>query len=395
MRSGVQKAASKSLGGEHDCLQRQEEFPCDATKSLNRRLVENYLPNARSKGTWQRKHSWLLQFYAFARKICAQSKRFRTKKECLASVQMCRHFITHVADEGKGFTRARSARTVLSVERAKIGCTSLSLDPDISMVVRGAESAEPRTKKQSPGVTIVMVRRIYTVWGDSRYWWKRQIATVIVVGFVTIMRMGELCALSRSGIWAIYSDGSEANLADLERLPSASILVGLLLHLPWRKNHVATDCWIPVACKRAVALILRQLHTLNANRCQSDCLFPSRRGAKMHKRNRLSTESARKALKHALLECVPLMTRQWAKLYTGHALRVGGSNRMRRLGIAEDIHRCMGGWFSLVAAQGYMAMTPMEQIKYTLRLAKRGAREAGLSKDSARSALAGITALAL
>ena len=68
-------------------------------------------------------------------------------------------------------------------------------------------------------------------------------------------------------------------------------------------------------------------------------------------------------------ECVPLMTRKWSKLYTGHALRVGGSNHiMRKLGIADDVQRRLGGWMTLAAAQGYMTLSAREKLTYTLKL---------------------------
>ena len=147
------------------------------------------------------------------------------------------------------------------------------------------------------------------------------------------------------------------------------------------------DCWVPVACKVACSLLLTQLQTLRDRKCESGCLFPSRRGREMNARNNVSTESARKALKKALLECVPLMTTEWVKLFTGHALRVGGSNHMRKTGVADEIHRRLGGWMTLVAAQGYMALSTSEQFRYTLKLAKAERRRAGLNEAAARGVL--------
>ena len=107
----------------------------------------------------------------------------------------------------------------------------------------------------------------------------------------------------------------------------------------------------------------------------------------MNDNNHVSQQSVVKAMRHALTECVPLMTRAWAKYYSGHAWRVGGSNHMRRLGVEDDIHRRMGGWMTLVAAQGYMALTPSEQFKYTVALAKSKQRRAGLSRHQSLKAL--------
>lgn len=106
----------------------------------------------------------------------------------------------------------------------------------------------------------------------------------------------------------------------------------------------------------------------------------------MHHTNPVGHQSVVTAMRHALCECVPLMSRRWAQLYTGHAMRVGGSNHMRKLGIADDVHRRLGGWMTLVAAQGYMAMSAREQMAYTLRLST-GPRESAFDKRDAIVAL--------
>ena len=162
------------------------------------------------------------------------------------------------------------------------------------------------------------------------------------------MRLGEICTIRRSGIRVVYADGSEGDLECLQELPRLGVVAGLLFHLPWRKNHVARDCWVPVACKTTIKLVLRQVKTLRACRSQNPCLFPSRiwrKGGKqlVNPRNYLQEQSWIDAMRVALVRCVPGMTVPWANLFSGHSMRVGGSNHMRQLGVADDIHRRMGG----------------------------------------------------
>ena len=77
-------------------------------------------------------------------------------------------------------------------------------------------------------------------------------------------------------------------------------------------------------------------------------MFLSRRGLRLRREhNRIRQQRFAKALQQALRDCVPLVDKPWSELYTGHALRVGGSNEMRRQGVANDIHRRMGGWMKL------------------------------------------------
>ena len=107
----------------------------------------------------------------------------------------------------------------------------------------------------------------------------------------------------------------------------------------------------------------------------------------MHHDNPVGHQSVVSAMRHALCECVPLMSRTWAKLYAGHALRVGGSNHMRRIGIADDVHRRLGGWMTLVAAQGYMALSAREKLAYTVKLAGKQQRESAFRRGDALVAL--------
>ena len=368
-------------------MQRAEEFPCAATARLNDAVALRFMPHARSKQTWVRTGSWMQKFYKFAQDICKKSGRSRSDVQCLTSNVMCRHFITHVADENKGVTRPRSARMVLSAARAKLGLPSLSEDPRVSSVVTGAEAKEPRTKKQSAALTSVMARFVMRKWGLCGKWFKRQIALIMGTGFVSLMRLGEMITLTLQAVRLVFVDGSEALCMDLRKLPRTQELTGVLLHLPWRKNHRSMDCWVPVACPKVVSLLLSHVSWLRRVKRKSSFLFPSRRGDKVSQRNHVGHQSVVRAMRHALTECVPLMSRQWSRLFTGHALRVGGSNEMRKLGVAEDVHRRLGGWMTLVAARGYMALSAQEQFQYTLKLAKMPTRRAGFAQADAVATL--------
>ena len=110
----------------------------------------------------------------------------------------------------------------------------------------------------------------------------------------------------------------------------------------------------------------------------------------MNQTNWVGETSWIKAMRQALMECVPLMTPRWASLYSGHAMRVGGSNYMRRIGMDDDIHRRMGGWMTLTAAQGYMALSAAEQFRYTVSLAAETKRRSALTRHRARAVLAAL-----
>ena len=161
-------AARSALQTELMSLRQQEEFPCKLTEELNKSVANDFMPFARSEGTWARKGSWLKKFFDFAHRVCRESGKSRTDNECLRSNVMCRHFITFVAGQNKGVSRPRSARMVLSAAREKLGAPSLKDDSVISAVVSGVEAANPCTKKQSAGLTATMVKCVAKSWGRSK-----------------------------------------------------------------------------------------------------------------------------------------------------------------------------------------------------------------------------------
>ena len=384
------KAAGAALLRELKDLQRQEEFPCEETDKLNAAVVFDFMPHARSKHTWAKKASWIGKFLSFAERICAQSGVHRTHDQCLQSNVMCRHFISHVASEGKGHTRPRAARMVLSAERQKRGWPSLSEDATISVILDGVEASQPYTKKQSAGITRVMVGLVVAGHGKSKSWWRRQTALLVSMGFVSLMRSDELCTIKRAGVRFVFKDGSEALAVEMKDLPLLSQLKGVLLHLPWRKNHKHLDCWIPVACAETLKLLLMHLSVLRKANSKSEYLFLSQRGLKRQRQyNHIRQNKLVEAMQWALRECIPGMDEAWAKHYTGHALRVGGSNEMRKKGIPKEVHRKMGGWMTLAAAQGYMALAAGEQLDLALRLraAQPERRQSAFSKAAAIEAL--------
>ena len=386
--SGMGKAARGALQSELAEMQQREEFPCAVTTKLNKAIVQDFMPHARGRQTWAKKASWMRKFHVFSQQICDKSGVRRSAEQCLRSEVMCRHFIAHVATENKGPTRPRSARMVLSAERAKRGWTSLSENPTISAIVEGAEAAQPLTKKQSAGITRTMVKLIVDKYGKAVSWWKRQTALMIALGFLSLMRSGKLCTIKRSGVRFVFVDGSESLAMKLKHMPKPTTLKGVLLHLPWRKNHRDMDCWVPVSCVHTLTMLLQHITFLRSQRTKSVYLFLSQQGKNStNQYNHVRQNKFVVAMQWALRECVPGMNAKWAKQYTGHALRVGGSNEMRRIGVADEVHRKLGGWMTMTAAQGYMSLSAQERLRLTLKLTKRKSRESGFQKEAAVDAL--------
>ena len=81
----------------------------------------------------------------------------------------------------------------------------------------------------------------------------------------------------------------------------------------------------------------------------------------MNPTNHVANTSVKNALRKALREVCGLDKDQ-AKLFSGHSMRVGGSNYIRRLGVSDEVHRLMGGWATLASARGYFQLLATEQF---------------------------------
>ena len=79
LKLGMKGAAQKALQRELQDLEEHEEFPCKFTADLNKAVASDFLPFARSEGTWARKGSWLRKFFSFAKKVCREAGKVRTE----------------------------------------------------------------------------------------------------------------------------------------------------------------------------------------------------------------------------------------------------------------------------------------------------------------------------
>ena len=218
------------------------------------------------------------------------------------------------------------------------------------------------------------VIRIAEAYGKSKHWWLLQVATMIALGFVAIMRLGELTPLKIEGVVLVSRGGIEMKVSELDFVPRLKDIKGAFLGVRWRKSDQARCVGVPISCRVALGLLLRHLRLLKRAGRSVGPLFPSRVGgsvgSKRSPSNSVSNSSVSNALRKALVEVCGLSEEQ-AKLFAGHSLRVGGSNYMRKLGVEDEVHRLVGDWASLVSSTGYYALSSAEQFvvtdKFTLK----------------------------
>lgn len=173
------------------------------------------------------------------------------------------------------------------------------------------------------------------------------LATLIAVGFICILRGIEVRRIKIEGVRLVLSRGDEVSVTEVSRLPLLGDIQGAFIHLVWRKSKQAHDVWVPVSCRVALGLLLKQLNMLRSVGRVSGPLFPSRTRAcgQRSKGNCIGSKAMIGGLRAALRE-VCGMSEEQALLYKGHSLRVGDSNHMRLLGVEDEVHRLMRGWAS-------------------------------------------------
>ena len=287
-----------------------------------------------------------------------------TTRELLADTELCKLFIQSLFKKNVKFSVPRACRRYMSGARERLHMSSLNNDVELRDLIRGFERSMPRTVVQALSLQVDDVQRIANVWGESNEWWKVNLATLIALGFVCILRGVEVRKVRIEGVRLVLKAGGEVSAADASCLPLLQALQGAYIHLVWRKADQTHDVWVPVACRLTLRLLLKQLRLLRSVGRTSGPLFPSRTraGGARSKSNFIGENAMINGLRQALVE-VCGMTKEQSLLYKGHSLRVGGSNHMRLLGVEDEVHRLMGGWASLVSSRGYFQLGTSEQLK--------------------------------
>ena len=326
---------------------------------------------------WQRGLRWIREFEAWVRPFLRQEaqetakrKVTRTTQELLKDNELCVLFIRSLFKRKVNFSVPRACRRHLSGARTRLGLPSLNEDIELCDLIRGYERSMPRTVVQALSLLVDDVQRIATQWGGSNDWWKVNVATLIAVGFICILRGIEVRRIKIEGIRLVLKNGGEVSAEDVPVLPRLQSIEGAFVHLVWRKSQQAHDVWVPLACRSTLGLLLKQLQMLRSVGRTAGPLFPSRTrcGGGRSKCNCIGQRAMIEGLRNALRE-VCGMTKEQSLLYKGHSLRVGGSNHMRLLGVDDEVHRLMGGWASLVSSRGYFQLGTDEQLKIAEKFA--------------------------
>jgi integrase len=352
------------------------------------------LVHARDLGAWQRSTRWLKEFEDYAKVVYKQSGLFFDLSDAMASNELMRVFLSSVVAQDKGHSVPGSARRFLNAERLRRGLPSLNEDAIISNLLAGAVRRAPRTKKQAAPLHEDEVNQLLEGFNSS--WVETQVATMAGLGFLTVMRGVELRTIRTEGVRFVLKSGTHVDASKCGDFPSLTDIRAILFHVPWRKQHQAKDVWVPLACPKMWARIIGQLEE-GRRQFSPQFLFPSknRKGVPgMNPRNPIGRAQFQRELQRGLVDVCGFEANT-ARLFTGHCMRLGGSNYMRRLGLDDEIHRKLGGWMSIKSSQGYMVLSPREQAIVCEKMALSAKRTCAFSESELDGMMDKLTALTL
>jgi hypothetical protein len=338
--------------------------------------------HARSLADWRRHEAWVSRYLGFAHSVVQESGlRVLSERALLAHNGLIRYYVATVAAENKGPTRPGKARRALSLARGRMSAPSLNIDASISDVVKSATKAAPTTPNQAQALSSSDVGAIVAFLEAKGDWYSSQIATMVAIGFYRLLRLGELRGVHAAGLRYVLFNGTEIPAGGYE--PCLSRVRAILLHVRWRKQHVAMHTWVPVSGRRSLAMLLRQRARVRS--AGTTFLFPSRRccssGDTMNKRNPLGAAQFITQLRAAIKAtiCAGLRVPNSVILaFRGHSLRVGGLNELRRRGVDGETRRLLGGWASVTSQARYEQLAVSERLALSENMA-RVPRQAGFS----------------
>ena len=339
------------------------------------------IARAMKQGSWSRNKSWALQFAQYAHDACPDLVRRLGLRVAVMSNRVPLAFLANVARK-----RPRETTSVKAAKRAinflRSLCDSPPLDDDLNvrLLARAARTSVSRTVRQSPAMSIHLVRAIYSVWGSSDVWWKRMVALMVMLAICTVARGAEVVSCLREGIAWVRPDGTQVRspyfVPELTMGPDGPVtgsqVKGFMVLLPSRKNRQASPTWIPVIASVAISLLavhVQWLDTTRGPRCGA--LFPTRMASRRAGRRvyvtapnpvtAMSVDSFRLLLRQALTECCGMRTDQAAH-YGTHSMRIGAVEYLRSVGVSAEIRQQLGGWMSASSALGYLQLPVSAQF---------------------------------
>ena len=358
----------------------KSKWTCVAAHRIRRRMYRHQLPIGLKAGSFKRMHSFMQLFNTFARWMSEQQGCRYDALACLQDNDLAEMWISSIANEDKGKTRAGSARTAMNSKRAILDFPALPVGGAITRTCTSAVRSAAKSVKQSFGIHVDRVRQMAESYGVSTIWHQRQIALMTLLGFLCLLRFAEIKSFLKLGIRLVLHDFHATapccthSLGAIVRdtIPSPEDVRAVQLCLPSRKTGQHRGSWVTCSDPTTCSLLVVHLRYLQSVKHFGKFLFPSRRRHNgcwsPHPLNPMSRVSYVAFTRIALYEVCGI---PWDVClgYTGHLNRVGGNNFVRQTeGLSEDVNRQLGDWASLDSCRGYNQLPLIEQLGVTDRL---------------------------
>ena len=324
-----------------------------------------YITAGLSQQSLVRVSAWLQRFYVFLAFNNDLSSPSNVVLPQVRDNDLALDFLAYVADEDKGRSRVQVATRAINFIRRMMKIPPLSDDPRVAMLKAGVLRTHPHAPKGALPFPPVLLFAIADAWGNSTSWWKRMVALLLTVCFLSLLRgAGVLTVPNRTVVW-VY-DLTESD----EPPPPGAQHSGALLLVPARKSAQTAPSWVPVAAGRATVLLAAHVRWRSRHARHNPFLFPSRapynyRGRtawRPNPQNRMSMSSFARLMRLALQEVCGL-TKAQADKFTIHSLRVGGINFYKRSSVSIGMRAAIASHKSLATSKLYLRLLPAEQLR--------------------------------
>ena len=345
----------------------------------------NQIPFSATSQKFVRNNSFIRLFYDFAKKMCQDEGRTFDPLACLRSDELVEMWISEIIDEDCGATRPASARKAINAKRFAMRMPALQKFSTTTDLVKCAKAKSPKTVKKTEVASKKMINAIIEEYKLSPHWWMLQFVLMTAIGFLCLLRFGEIRQFVSDGVKLVQVGMLEVQplafmrnrTVVLRPIPPAHLVIAVRLLCPFRKTTQTKGSWITFSDRKTINMMVAHLHNMRRLGYTAKPLFPSKnRVAKcfsppcpwMPTQIPIARKSYIDIMRQALREVCRLPV-DVSMMYSGHLLRVSGSNSVRRdTKLTADINRQLGSWMSMTSKKSYDRQSLIEQLEVTQHL---------------------------
>ena len=232
-------------------------------------MYRRIIPYSITKDVLLRNASYYNLFVAFAKQACARHSTPYRPVPCLADNELVELWLTSIFLENRGKTRPASGRRAINAKRKALGIPELPRFGNIAKICAAAQRQAATSIKKSASLPIAFIKDIVDAYRLSPVCYRLQVAPMTAIGFLCIMRLGELKKLFRTAFCFVLGNLVEVPAVKRRRLTQAGLpplnsIRALKIHCPWRKTSRNHGTWLLTSDRK----IIHMMHIHLANLAQ-------------------------------------------------------------------------------------------------------------------------------